>query len=1265
MEKLVENPLVSVRVLTYNQENYIAQCLDGILSQKTDFPFEVIIGEDCSTDNTRAICRSFKEKFPHIINLIENDTNLGPVGNGERTIAAYRGKYVAWCDGDDAWSDPHKLQKQVDILERHSNIAICFHPVKIIYEGSDKPPYISNPSQKQISTIYDLALNNFIHSPSVLFRRGLYDVNLELLKTDIARDYAVHLLNASKGDIYFINEVMAIYREHPKSAWTSKSLLQRQLAHIKTLDMLTGLFNKQIDDIFTYVKSIYYLDIFNLNKKLYPVSELKQYIIKALENSLIIPDFPNIDALNNKILEILLKIIDRNTDHYALLLLSKLALKKHLYDDSIVFLDDVLKINPNDQEALLLQAKAYFKSKKFDKTALLCQNLIEQNENPEAKLLLANAYYQNNQFEQALDIAEKLYHTEKDNFTLNKLLALLYFKVQNYSQSKIFIEKALNLFNYDIELLNISTKLKLQPTIFEETPTKHTPTPLLKTEKKSNIDEPSLISIIIHTQNNAYALQKLINSIYYYKSEYDFEIIVVDNASQDETLQVLKKIASTRINFRFIRNYNKVPLPRALNNGIKNAYGNYFVVLNNISDVTSGWLDALCKSMESMNCLASLPKINSNTQLIFSTGIKIQSQGNKIDFLHLNQNEDFDEFSKDESYIIPDAISFDCLAFPKKLIDEIDIFDEQFHSFLCEIDFSLRAKEKGYSTICLRKPYVARMPNVEIPMPDDHEISIFSAKYASFFKKDRDERQTENTGTDETNQHLIELVRSLQEQGELDKLQRLGNVLLVPNLSRLSDEEIRQLEIDEEMLSLAVELFNEDHRLELSDLLELTKEEQLGESPKPLVQSSITPERPRILLTMYGWNESGGGTTFPKSVALAFARRDYDVAVFYATAQHPATDEPYYLEHKVENGVHLYGVYNRPTVFLDALNPEREIKDEQIIKHFERVLDEFKPDIIHYNNFLGLSFAIADLPFERNIPSVFTTHNYHLIDPMLYLYRTDLSLWDGVDFFANSELAKNYPQLRPHYERRIFAARKLLNERISYTLAVSRRVRELLVQFGANPDKIAVVHQVPEQAQNLASLNITHKNATLPLKFGFIGGVMPHKGAHLMVQAAQSIPEDKAQFYVYGFVAPDYLKILKLLDINKKIHFEGEYKIEELPKIAENLDAVILPSIWEDCAPLVIAEALAMRLPVIAARIGGFPDFIDDGINGKLYSHNSPSELAKIIWEITQNPSVIDNWRANCKLSHNFDDYLDHLISIYKKLIAKEQFDVQEIELIF
>ncbi|MEQ8188877.1 MAG: glycosyltransferase, partial [Candidatus Eremiobacterota bacterium] len=175
-------------------------------------------------------------------------------------------------------------------------------------------------------------------------------------------------------------------------------------------------------------------------------------------------------------------------------------------------------------------------------------------------------------------------------------------------------------------------------------------------------------------------------------------------------------------------------------------------------------------------------------------------------------------------------------------------------------------------------------------------------------------------------------------------------------------------------------------------------------------------------------------------------------------------------------------------------------------------------------------------------------------------------------------------------------------------------------------------------------------NLHKPLRFGFIGGVMPHKGAHVMVEAAQNLPDGSAEFWIYGFISEEYGKILASMDKKKFIKLKGAYKSSDLPSVAKELDAMILPSLWEDCAPLTIVESLAMKVPVIGSNIGGFPDFISDGLNGRLYTYNSPTELNKILREIIDNPELLIKWRKHCVLPWNFDDYINHVMHIYRCL---------------
>ena len=126
---------VSVAMITYNHERFIAQSIEGVLMQQTDFAVELVIGEDCSTDGTRAIVRRYGERHPERIRLLLPERNLGADANLAAVLKACRGQYVALLEGDDYWTDPTKLQKQVDFLEEHPDYVLCHHDAVIVDEN--------------------------------------------------------------------------------------------------------------------------------------------------------------------------------------------------------------------------------------------------------------------------------------------------------------------------------------------------------------------------------------------------------------------------------------------------------------------------------------------------------------------------------------------------------------------------------------------------------------------------------------------------------------------------------------------------------------------------------------------------------------------------------------------------------------------------------------------------------------------------------------------------------------------------------------------------------------------------------------------------------------------------------------------------------------------------------------------------------------------------------------------------------------------------
>lgn len=212
---------VSVATETYNHERYIAQALDSILMQEVGFDYEIVIGEDCSTDKTRAIVLEYKRRYPETIRLLLNERNLGGRRNFVNTLQACRGEYIALLEGDDYWTSSHKLQKQVDYLDSHPECASCFHNATVVYQdGREGSTKYNDDNQKEVSFLDDLLRANFIATCSVMFRRGLINGFPRWFFTVPVGDWALHILNAQHGWIGYMNEVMAAHLIHDGGVWS-------------------------------------------------------------------------------------------------------------------------------------------------------------------------------------------------------------------------------------------------------------------------------------------------------------------------------------------------------------------------------------------------------------------------------------------------------------------------------------------------------------------------------------------------------------------------------------------------------------------------------------------------------------------------------------------------------------------------------------------------------------------------------------------------------------------------------------------------------------------------------------------------------------------------------------------------------------------------------------------------------------------------------------------------------------------------------------
>ena len=231
---------VSVQIITYNHEKYIAQAMESALMQVADFDYEIVIGEDCSTDSTRDIVIDFQERYPERIRLLLHEKNIGASFNDVQTYQACRGQYIALLEGDDYWTDPFKLQKQVDFLDNHPECAICCHDVKWIYEMEvENQGFFSPPNQKKIYTLDDLLTGGTIFATcTTMYRKGLFGEYPEWFYAMPTGDWPRNLLNAQHGDIGRISECMATYRVHDGGVWSSMDRIQRFKSRIKGYEMI-------------------------------------------------------------------------------------------------------------------------------------------------------------------------------------------------------------------------------------------------------------------------------------------------------------------------------------------------------------------------------------------------------------------------------------------------------------------------------------------------------------------------------------------------------------------------------------------------------------------------------------------------------------------------------------------------------------------------------------------------------------------------------------------------------------------------------------------------------------------------------------------------------------------------------------------------------------------------------------------------------------------------------------------------------------------
>lgn len=250
-----ENVIVSIFVLVYNQEKFIRQTLDSLLSQKTSFPFKIVIGDDASTDFTSSICEDYAVRFPQVIDYHRNQVNLGLMGNFVQTATRLKGKYIAICDGDDYWIDDEKLEKQVRFLEENPQYAVIGTGVQLLL--NDGQTQEKAPAHLEEFSLTEMIADNKIVAPTTVFRNYKAVKSLpSWFKNMPYGDWPLYImaLQEYQGKACILPDLTAVYRLQTGESFKMRQTLSKVyknnaliLEHLRSEKSMQSI-NKELKD---------------------------------------------------------------------------------------------------------------------------------------------------------------------------------------------------------------------------------------------------------------------------------------------------------------------------------------------------------------------------------------------------------------------------------------------------------------------------------------------------------------------------------------------------------------------------------------------------------------------------------------------------------------------------------------------------------------------------------------------------------------------------------------------------------------------------------------------------------------------------------------------------------------------------------------------------------------------------------------------------------------------------------------------------------
>jgi len=436
----------------------------------------------------------------------------------------------------------------------------------------------------------------------------------------------------------------------------------------------------------------------------------------------------------------------------------------------------------------------------------------------------------------------------------------------------------------------------------------------------------------------------------------------------------------------------------------------------------------------------------------------------------------------------------------------------------------------------------------------------------------------------------------------------------------------------------------------------------------------------------------GGAINAALTLMRGQLKAGYDVYYFCSGRYNFLKPKPY-IKEWTRDGISIFELVNSPNLIGSHTTPLIHCKHPEIERHFANVLKEVHPDIVHIHELEALSGSLINIAKSKNYPTVMFLRNYWplcsqrdlmdlngnvcldflngdkcleckvincppkigwmvigytrttpvwpIVNPVLEIARKGYNLFPKKIKKIDLSLAAQYS-----YRRAFFI--ESLNK-ADILLPISKRTRDIYETFGVNEKIMKVVPSFSGAIATIRSRPV--RPASLPISFGYIGGLNLNKGVHILIKAFKKLPQDKTRLLIYGkSTDPAYLKILEKEASGLNVEFRGPYSLKQINQVFSEIDIGIIPSIWEEAYGLVGQEFLAARIPVIGSKIGGIPDYIIDGRNGFLVKAGDSDDLSKKMLLFIERPELIEKMQHNIHKPMTIRSYVSQISGLYASI---------------